>query len=115
MHVLVYYLPKFPQPQQILAMRHLLQDGGGYAAKVRELYVPALKSNNNNVCVEREDLVQKKEIDEDDKYLKTGPAFLRKVNAPAPILFQPLPYMCASQPYVVVVCKRMNYTKLVLH
>ena len=52
MHVLVYYLPKFPQPQQILAMRHLLQEGGGYTAKVRELYVPALKSNNNNVCVE---------------------------------------------------------------
>ena len=27
---------------------------------------------------------------------KGGPLFLKKRDAPAPILFQPLPYLCAS-------------------
>ena len=35
-------------------------------------------------------------------HLKTGPAFLKKKDAPAPILIQPLPYMCASIRYAVI-------------
>ena len=27
---------------------------------------------------------------------KSGPLFFKKKDAPAPILFQPMPYMCAS-------------------
>jgi len=51
--------------------------------------VPAPRSNNNNDVYVEKTWMRKKEIDEDE-FLKTGPAFLRKVDAPVPIIFQPL-------------------------
>jgi len=36
-----------------------------------------------------------KDVHEDNDDLKTGPAFLRKKDAPAPLLFQPQLYTCA--------------------
>ena len=72
-------------------MRHLLRDGGGHAAEVRELHrAGAQEQQQHNDVYVAKTWMQKKEIDKDDKYLKTGPAFLRKVDAPAPIIFQPL-------------------------
>ena len=46
---------------------------------------------------------------------KSGPLFLKKREAPAPILFQPMPYLCASKPYVVTLPKWTIDIQLVFH